>query len=395
MIDRIFPGHRRQGAFLSFGFRPFFLAAALFGGLAMLLWLPMLAGDATLPTTFAPLEWHVHEMLFGYLSAVLAGFLLTAVPSWTGCDRLRGPVLGWLALAWLAGRAAVAVSAWIGAVPAAVIDLAFMPLLIAWAASRIVAAGKTRNLAVLAVVGAFFAGDVLFHWEAAQGRMEVGLRLGLAAAVMLVMVIGGRIVPAFTRNWLATRGPGRMPGASGRLEAATVAVAVLALLAWVAAPSAAPVAALLLLAGLAQSLRLARWAGERTGAEPLLLILHLGYACVPTGFLLMGAAALWPDVVPVSSAIHAWTVGAVGLMTLAVMTRATLGHTGRPLTAGVATRLIYVCAGGALLARLCAPLAANPLPLLYVAGGLWVAAFLGFAAAYSRMLTAPRLGAAE
>ncbi|HET9618513.1 MAG TPA: NnrS family protein, partial [Pseudolabrys sp.] len=197
-------------------------------------------------------------------------------------------------------------------------------------------------------------------------------------------LIGGRIVPSFTNNWLARNNPGRLPVPFSRYDGATVALSALALVAWIAMPAQAVTGGLLVAAGVLQSGRLARWAGERTFADRLVLVLHVGYAFVPLGFLLIGLAAL-TDEVPASAGIHAWTAGAIGLMTLAVMTRATLGHTGQALHAGPATQAIYACVLIGALLRVCAAVAGS-LPLIEAGGALWIAGFAGYSVVYARLL---------
>lgn len=374
-------------ALFSYGFRPFFLGGAAWAALGVLLWLPQYSGEIALPTAFAPLDWHIHEMIFGYAAAVIAGFLLTAIPNWTG----RLPVTGWplaaLALLWLAGRIAVLVSAKIGAATAAVIDSAFLIVLAAMAAQEIAAGRNWRNLRVLAGVGVLIAGNLAFHWEAIRyGSASYGTRLGIAALIALIALVGGRIVPSFTHNWLVRENPGRLPQPFSRYDAATMVATVVALACWIALPQQPPVGLVLLMAGAMQAVRLLRWAGERTMRNPLLFILHVGYAFVPAGFLLLGAALLWPATWPASAALHAWTAGAVGIMTLAVMTRATLGHTGRPLAAGRGTQAIYALALMAVMARLAAAFEPSLL-LLYIAAFAWVAAFAGFVVVYGPLLT--------
>ena len=210
-----------------------------------------------------------------------------------------------------------------------------------------------------------------------------------ALVVTLVCVIGGRIVPSFTRNWLARREPGRLPVPFNRFDAITIAAGICAMMAWVAAPSGRYVAAALGVAGLLHLVRLARWAGHRTASDRLVLILHVAYAFVPAGFLLAALSAV--DLVAPSAGIHAWTGGAIGSMTIAVMTRASLGHTGQALSASIATQLVYASIVIAALARVCAALEpAHSSPLLMVAGAAWAAAFLGFAFAYAPLLCSTR-----
>ncbi|BAR99683.1 NnrS family protein [Blastochloris viridis] len=381
----------QRAALFTYGFRPFFLFGALWAALAILLWLPQAFGEWSFATVFTPVDWHVHEMLYGYLGAVIAGFLLTAVPNWTGRLPLAGAPLVALVLVWAAGRAAVFASGWLGAAGTAVVDVAFAVLLAAAIAREIVAGRNWRNLKVLLPLVLFIAGNVAFHVEvAASGRAAFGIRIGFAAVVLLVVLIGGRIVPSFTRNWLARRPPGRMPAPFDRFDAVVVTVTALALLGWIMWPEARAVGVALAIAGLAQAARLLRWAGERTAAEPLVLILHLAYAFVPLGFLLIAATALGLGV-PASAGLHAFGVGAFGTMTLAVMSRSSLGHTGRALHAGPATVAIYAFVLVAAAARIAAALApASSAVLLHIAAFAWIAAFAGFALAYGPQLVRPR-----
>lgn len=376
-------------AILSHGFRPFFLLGALQAALAVLIWLPVHAGAFDLPTSFAPRDWHVHEMLYGFAGAVVAGFLLTAVPNWTGRLPLRGGPLLVLVASWLAGRLAVAMSAWIGWLPAALIDLSFLGLLAAGIAREIVAGRNWRNGVVLAALVLMVAGNGLFHLEAHwRGTSEHGSRLGIAAILILVMLIGGRIVPSFTRNWLARENPGRMPAPFGLFDRLAMAAALPTLAAWVVWPDEPLTGIALVASGVLQAVRLAHWAGDRTWRDRLVLVLHVAYAFVPLGFVLTGLAAF--GIVPNGAGIHAWTGGAFGVTILAVMSRASLGHTGRPLRASPVVQALYALLVAAVLVRICASVQpAWSAPLLPLAGALWSAAFLGFAVSYWAILTKP------
>ena len=372
-------------ALFSYGFRPFFLAAGAWAAFGVLLWLPQYLGRLTLPTAFGALDWHIHEMLYGYVAAAIAGFLLTAIPNWTG----RLPVNGWplagLAALWLAGRAAILASGLIGEVAAAAIDVSFLATLAAVAAREIVAGKNWRNLRVLVVLGVLILGNVVFHAEVMlRGFADYGIRIAIAAIVLLISLIGGRIVPSFTGNWLSRNNPGRRPAPFSRFDMATIALSAAALIAWIVAPAHAVAGALLLLAGCLQAVRLARWAGDRAFADRLVLVLHVAYVFVPLGFLLLGAA-VFTAAVPPSAGIHAWTAGAIGLMTLAVMTRASLGHTGRALAAGPGTQAIYALVLLAACLRVVAALIGS-LALIDYAGGLWIAGFALFVALYGPLL---------
>jgi uncharacterized protein involved in response to NO len=383
--------HFAGPAILSYGFRPFFLFGAFYAGLALLAWLLMFEGRAALPTAFSAKDWHIHEMLYGYAAAIVTGFLLTAIPNWTGRLPLNGAPLLALVLLWAAGRFAVAGSAVIGWWAAALIDSAFLLVVLAAAGREIVAGKNWRNLRVLGIAAVFALANIAFHVEAHwAGEAGYSQRLGLAAVILLIMLIGGRIVPSFTRNWLVRENPGRLPASFDRFDAASLAFGAVALMAWTFDPDNAASGVVLIAAGAMHAARLARWAGDRTLGDPLVLILHIGYAFVPIGFVLLGAAALSPDVLP-SAGAHAWAAGAIGVMTLAVMTRATRGHTGRALTAPPSTQLLYlVVVGAAVLRILAALLPASSTSLLWAAAIAWVAAFWGFCIVYGPMLLRPR-----
>lgn len=376
-----------QGPVLfSYGFRPFFLFGAIYAGLAVLVWMPVFTGELALATAFVPRDWHVHEMLYGYVPAVVTGFLLTAIPNWTGRLPLQGAPLIALLLAWLAGRVAVTLSAVIGWLPAAALDSTFLLLVAAAAAREIIAGNNWRNLKVVTFVVLLALGNIAFHLEAHfTGTPEYATRVGLAAVIMLITLVGGRIVPSFTRNWLVRTNPGRLPAPFGRFDMITVVASAAALLSWVVLPAARATGLLAITAAVLQAARLARWAPDRVFADRLVLILHLGYAFVPLGLLLTGLASF--EVVPVAAGIHAFAAGAIGTMTLAVMTRASLGHTGHALTASRATQAIYLAVLLATLMRICA--AIEPTHMIVLVGGaglLWAAAFLGFGAAYGPLL---------
>lgn len=380
-------------ALLQAGFRPFFLGAALWSALALCLWLGVLVGHVALPTAFDPLTWHVHEMIFGFAAAAVAGFLLTAIPNWTGRLPLQGGSLAFLVLLWLGGRIAVATSAAIGVVPAAVIDLSFLLLLLLAALREIVAGRNWRNLPLPAALGVLTTANLLVHLEAigVADTAALGLRLALAVLLMLIALIGGRIIPSFTRNWLAKRDPGRVPAGFGAADRIALAACAMGLAAWVAEFEAAITGAVLMVAGAAAAVRLARWRGYLTANEPLLWILHLGHAWLALGLMLLGLSRTWPAV-PATAGLHALTAGAIGTMILAVATRATLGHTGRPLTAGRGTTAIYLLGTMAAALRVAAAFAtALYLPLLAASAAAWIAAFLLFVVLYATPLLTPRL----
>lgn len=389
-VPRTRPGN--YPAILSYGFRPFFLLGSVYAGVTILFWLPLLYGYLETSSAFSPVDWHVHEMLFGYVAAVVTGFLLTAIPNWTGRLPVQGLPLLTLVLLWLTGRIAVFFSAETGWLAAAVIDCAFLLAVAGAAALEIIAGRNWRNLMVLAPILALLAANILFHAEAHFGGIsDIGRRLGIGAAIVLITIIGGRIIPSFTRNWLARENPGRLPVPFNRFDVAVIVTSVLALALWSFLPERVETGlALLVAAGLNVS-RLSRWAGDRTFRDPLVLILHVAYAFVPLGMALAALAAVRPEAVAPASGIHAFAVGAVGTMTLAVMVRATLGHTGRELRAGKAGCFVFASILVASAARIGEALGLPGEWLIHLAACAWAAAFLGFAVLYGGMLLRPRL----
>jgi uncharacterized protein involved in response to NO len=370
------------------GFRPFFLAAGVWAVAAVVLWISAIQGYVAIPTAFDPIGWHAHEMLFGFVLAAIAGFLLTAIPNWTGRLPLQGLPLAVLAGVWLLGRGAVFGSAWIGVGIAAALDLSFLALLLIVVLREILAGRNWRNLAMPVVLGGLLVANALTHADAAgiAATGALGQRLGIGIVILLIGLIGGRIIPSFTLNWLKKRGEAHLPARFGAADKAAMALLVAALAVWVVAPEGGLAGAALILAGLATLIRLVRWRGQRAGVEPLVWSLHLGFAWIPVGLLLTGLGALLSEV-PQVAGMHALTAGAMGGMTLAVMTRATLGHTGRPLAADRWTAAIYLMVAAAAIFRVAAPFSEGAyLPLLWISGVAWIAAFGFFAVHYGRML---------
>ncbi len=370
----------------SWGFRPFFLLSAIWAAVAVPIWLAVFFHGGRIGGVDG-LQWHIHEMLFGYVGGVVAGFLLTAVPNWTGrLPVTGGPLIG-LVVLWLAGR----VSGFLpGSMSAAapLLDGAFLVVFAGVVWREVLAANNRRNLPVAAMVSVLAAANLLFHarglWPDAVALSE---RAAIAALTSLIVLIGGRIVPSFTQNWTLARGIAARPAPFGRLDKATMAVTVTALLIWVLDPWSPLAGPPLILAGLLNLIRLVRWRGWLAWRESMVWSLHAGYVWAPVGLFLLGGAALWPAAVPFSAGVHALTAGAMGVMTLAVMTRASRGHTGRPRAADAATTAIYGLVVTAAAARVAAPFLVDVTSiLLMLSAGLWVLAFLGFAAAYGPML---------
>jgi len=380
-------------AFLSHGFRPFFLLAGLAGFLLVPGWLYLFFHGGVLPSGMDALDWHIHEMIFGYLAAVIAGFLLTAIPNWTGRLPISGTPLVCLVLLWLTGR--VFMLAPVPDMARASGDSLFL-IIMTLVAVREVRAGKNwRNVPVCLLVGLFALGNIAFHAERLGVlNSDVAVRAALSVISVLIALIGGRIVPSFTTNWLIKAGAEARPVPFNSFDKAVLALTVLALAFWTAAPDGTAAGVLLILAGVLQLVRLERWRGWVAWRNALVLVLHVAYLWLPVGLVLTGLSAVAPDAVPVPSAgIHALTAGLMGMMTVAVMSRATLGHTGRELAAGALGFWMYATLFAAALLRVTASL----VPAFYstgimISGSLWSLAFLLFVAHYGAMMLAPGVG---
>lgn len=380
-------------ALFEYGFRPFFLLAAFYAAAAVPVWLVLMTDAAALPTALAPMQWHAHEMIFGFALAGIMGFYLTAVPNWTGAPPLRGAALGFLVALWLAARAAMWLSA---ALPAGLVALLAItpPLgLAVFVLPTLARARQRRNLMFLVIPLALAGAILLVHLEPlgwAADSARTGLRLGIDIALLLITVIGGRIVPTFTTNALKARGDSVLPRSVPWLDRLAI-LSVAALLIADTTERALPIGIAALAAALLNGARLAGWRPLRTVRTPLLGVLHLGYGWLVAGFALQAVAAL-TDLVPPTAALHALTVGAIGTMMLAVMSRAALGHTGRPLVAPPATVAAYGLVSLAALIRLGGAMTPEwYLPMIQAAGVLWSLGFALFLWDYAPILLRPRI----
>lgn len=386
---------------LSAPFRVFFLAAGLYAVFAMLVWELWLGvhfaggmmGD--MPFAQPPHLWHAHEMIFGYAGAALGGFLLTAVPGWTGRPA---PAPAFVALAaglWLAGRGAMWFSAALPAPLVAAVDLAFLPVLGAGVAAMLARRPKPQNLAFLAFLALVWAGNLLTHlaWTGLADTRDAGLRAGLFALCLMIAVLGGRVTPAFTRNALkrAGRPAAALPQTRRPLDIAAVGMIALVPVGVLAHLPAPLVGALAVAGGALQLLRIAFWGPHLIWRQPILWALHLGMAMLGAGLVLWGLS-LWGLGSEVA-ALHVLGIGAVGGMTLAVMSRAVLGHTGRALVAPGAVALAYgLVALAAGLRWLASTLSGEVyFPAMLVTGGLWIAAFTLYCAALWPAFAGPGL----
>lgn len=377
---------------LQHSFRPFFMAAGFWAALAVPFWLLIYGGVLVLPGDLDGPLWHRHEMLFGFAGAAIAGFILTAIPNWTGRLPVSGWRLGVLVSLWLAGRIGFLTAAAIGPLAAAVLDLSFLTTLAAMIARELIAGKNWRNLPVLVLISCFALGNWLVHFETTgiAETAEAGIRLSTFVLAILMAVIGGRIVPSFTRNWLARSGAAVLPEPMGRFDTVALAALMVFVVAQVFAPDQPLTAGLALLAGGLHGFRLVRWKGWAAIGEPLMWVLHLGYAWLVVALILIGLSGL-TAIVPATAAIHALTVGAFGTMILAVMTRASLGHTGRELTATPGTTAIFILITIAAILRVGAPfLNDGSVSVIWISGIAWTAAFALFSVLYFPVFTQPR-----
>jgi len=384
-------GDRRRAytgpAFLSHGFRPFFFLGSCFAVLAIPLWLAAYTHGYAIGDD--AMRWHMHEMAFGYLAVIVAGFLMTAIPNWTGRLPVMGLPLLFFVLVWISGRIAMFAS---NGIVVAAIDSAFLILLAGFAWREVLSGKNWRNLPICLFVSLFALGNILFHLEPDFDLpVGIGQRVGLAIAVMLMSLIGGRIIPSFTINWMKKSGVRPLSSPFGPFDKTVLLATGLTMIGWIAAPDQVFAGLALLIVGGLHLVRLARWRGWVTFAEPLVVILHIAYAWLVAALLAMGSAIVRPDLVTPSLALHVLTAGAIGQLTMAVMTRASLGHCGRALEAGFGTVAIYALIFLGAMTRVAGPFTALDYSLVMtVSGALWISGFLLFAILYGPMLFTPR-----
>ncbi|MEK6562627.1 MAG: NnrS family protein [Candidatus Binatota bacterium] len=372
------------------GFRPFFLMAGIFAVILMALWAGAFVTNRPLTTYYGMTGWHSHEMIFGYACAVIAGFLLTAVRNWTGMETAKGPPLAGLSALWLAGRI---MPFFPGALPSwliALVDLLFLPALALSLAIPLVRGGQKRNLFFIPLLGAFALADLLVHLELfgfAYGSARAGNFLALDLIILLIVIMGGRVIPFFTERALSGVSPRKWQW----LEWSSIASVIAFMLAELFLPGSIPAGVMAGLAAASNGLRLAGWYTKRFWAVPLLWVLHLGYAWVVVGFCLKTLAVL--DLVPPQLTLHAFTVGGIGVLTLGMMARVSLGHTGRPLKAARPVAFAFALINLAAVLRGIVPIIFPYwfLQLVALSGGLWILSFLIFVVIYTPILISPRV----
>ncbi len=378
--------HYHDSAIFSYGFRPFFLAASIFAGFAVPVWILILAGEWDMTWQYPARDWHVHEMVFGFLPAVMTGFLLTAIPSWTERPPIRGIPLILLLTLWLAGRIAFG-TPWVNLLLTPIVDGAFLVVMtaIVW---REIVIGKTWDrLPIGFLISLYAFANILFHVSFLRGETtEFSVRIALALVMVLLALIGGRITPTFTYDYLSDQGMIGQPASFSRIDGLSLILVGVAAVAWVFLPQEVATGWMLVAAGFANLIRLLGWHGWVTWREPLVLVLHVGYGWLVMSLFIIGGAILGLGMTEVD-AVHALTTGAVGVMTLAVMTRASLGHTGRPKHAGLMTVLAYIMVNLGAILRLWGPITEFPeIPMLSVAAVCWSGAYMVFVVAYGPIL---------
>jgi len=383
----------QQSTTLAHPFRPFFLLAGVFGVVTAIAWICFVFGGLSLPLGWSPVHWHSHEMLFGLIPLAIAGFLLTAVCNWTGAAPLHGKTLLALITLWFAGRAAMWTASWWPTGVVAVIDMLFMLVVAIYMTRVLLRHGNKRNLPIAAILILLSIANLMMHVGFISGDMQwlkIGELMALGLITLIMVVIGGRIIPLFSINWLRNQGAqeGCVKSFAALDRAALIATLLIIpadffiTLPWLTGT-------LTLIAGTLNALRLIGWSGWRTAREPLLWILHLGYGWIVVALLLKSAAAF--NLIAPTAWQHALGVGAMGTLILGVMTRVALGHTGRPLSLPRFGVVIYIAISAAALARVLAALQLLDYRtgLLLAAIG-WSLAFATFTLMYWPILTRPR-----
>ena len=378
----------------AYGFRPFFLGVGLSAVVFVPMWVASFSFGLPLGTDWPPMLWHAHETLFGFATAAIAGFLLTAVPSWTGQKGFAGGPLVLVSGVWLLARLIVGSSAvWPPGLVAAA-DLAFLPVLVAFLAWPLIRQ-RNRNTPLLLVLLVLWLCNASFHLGLFRGDLSLArqaLLTGVNVVVILVTVIGGRITPSFTTTALRARGVEGVVRSWRGMTSVTVALMIAIAVVDVVQPGGAVAGWVALAAAIAQGARLVQWQGFRMWRNPIVWILHLAYAWLPFG-LLLKALALLAGVAAAAFWLHALTIGAIATMILGVMTRVALGHTGRPLRVHPLTTLAYLLVSAAVLTRVFGtwlPWLSYPV-FIAVSAAMWTTAFALFLWVYGPILLGPRV----
>ena len=381
-----------ESPILQNSFRPFFIVAGIWATLAVPFWILNYFGLLIVADNFDILLWHQHEMLYGFIAAAITGFILTAIPNWTGRLPIKNKPLGFLVFLWIIGRIGFLTIPIIGAKVVALMDLPFLIVLVLVILREIVSGKNWRNLPVIILISLFTLGNILVHLQLLDviESAELGIRLSIFVLSILLALIGGRIVPSFTRNWLSQNQVNRFPSRAGIFDKVCLVSLVVFVIAQIITPYHQLTSLLALLAGLLHGIRLIRWKVWLTLSEPLIWILHVGYMWLSVALVLIGLAGL-TDFVPYTSSYHALTIGAFSTMILGVMTRVSLGHTGRTLKATFGTTTIYVFITIASVLRVSESFLNDSRNLILSFSGIfWTLSFALFVFIYFPILTQPR-----
>ena len=381
-----------ESPILQNSFRPFFIVAGIWATLAVPFWILNYFGLLIVADNFDILLWHQHEMLYGFIAAAITGFILTAIPNWTGRLPIKNKPLGFLVFLWIIGRIGFLTIPIIGAKVVALLDLPFLIILVLVILREIVSGKNWRNLPVIILISLFTLGNILVHLQLLDviESAELGIRLSIFVLSILLALIGGRIVPSFTRNWLSQNQVNRFPSGAGIFDKVCLVSLVVFVIAQIITPYHQLTSLLSLLAGLLHGIRLIRWKVWLTLSEPLIWILHVGYMWLSVALVLIGLAGL-TDFVPYTSSYHALTIGAFSTMILGVMTRVSLGHTGRTLKATFGTTTIYVFITIASVLRVSESFLNDSRNLILSFSGIfWTLSFALFVFIYFPILTQPR-----
>lgn len=381
---------RRPAALFAMGFRPFYLLAAGLATAWIPLWVMGWHGHFVIPSGFSPVGWHTHEMLFGFTSAVLVGFLLTAIPNWTDRPTATGLPLAGLAALWLAGRMVMLSGAVLPWQVVAAVDVAFLPLAAASMLPPLVATRNRRNIAFPFVLIALALANLVLHLDAA-GIAPLGAeatRAVLGALMVLLVIMSGRVIPFFTKNRLPAAGVGR----SERLDTLATAAVVLAVVLSVAAPLTPASGLAALAAAVSLIVRSIPWRPLATRSVPMLWVLHAGHAWIAAALFLRAVLDLGLDL-PASAPDHAFTIGGIGILTLGMMARTARGHTGRPIEATRLMTAAFTIINLAAIVRVFGPIAVPEfqVPVIGLSGLLWATAFVLYLVEYAPILLGPRV----
>ena len=377
----------------SYGFRPLFLCTVLSALMVIGWWIAFIEGILPPPNSFLhPVAWHSHEMVFGFAGSAIGGFLLTAVANWTKRPPVHGFQLGTLVVCWILARIVVAYDLGLNPIALMVIDSSYFILLTLLMGREVIVAGNQRNLVIVGILLVFTLLNVTFHldgiWDLQIDTQQFSIRAMLIVVCIMMSVIGGRIIPAFTGNWLRkTYGMDTpLPVPQNRFDTIVIGATICLAVTWMALPGHWLTGCVAVTAGVLQLLRQLRWQPLRTFKDPLVVVLHVGYAWIGFGFLLLGVGILTAGI-PASAGIHSIGIGAMAGLILAVSSRAALGHTNRPLRAGVLASAAFLLINLAALVRVVASIFG--LDLLVPAAILWLLAFGLFSLRYAPILIGP------